>query len=235
MRKRSGEERKKYEHHQIPATLEATQKDFVPEEKDMCDTDIDFADVRRHKTAQLVDWVETFVKTKDDQMDASFETMVARVEEQYLELVVEAKKRDNLQICETLVSVGLLQNPEMSGLQTMQAESEDIVGARRLASAIRSRLGEILLQAKCITSSQLEHALELQRQSGDLLGEILVRLNWIENDALDVALTAQAQRNARRHSASTAAAPIRALDALGPVMVALSPSADSIASLGDTQ
>jgi hypothetical protein len=220
---------------QIPATLGATQEDIVAEENDMCDTEQDFTDVLRRKTAQLVDWAETAVETNGDQNDASFETMADRVEEQDFELVVEAKKRDNLLICETLVSVGLLQNPEMSRLQTVQAESDDIVGALLLASAIRSRLGEILLQAKCITSSQLEHALELQRQSGDLLGEILVRLNWLEHDALDVALAAQAQRNARRYSTSTAVAPLRALDAFRSAMLALSPSPDSFASLGENQ
>jgi len=219
----------------MPATLGATHEDIVAEENDMCDTEKDFTDVLRRKTAQLVDWAETAVETNGDQNDASFETMADRVEEQDLELGVEAKKRDNLMICETLVSVGLLQNPEMSRLQTVQAESDDIVGALLLASAIRSRLGEILLQAKCITSSQLEHALELQRQSGDLLGEILVRLNWLEHDALDVALATQAQRDARRHSTSTADAPLRALDAFRSAMLAPSPSPDSFASLGENQ
>lgn len=178
---------------QIPATFGATQEDIVAKENDMYDTEKIYTDVLRRKTAQLVDWAETAVETKGDKHDVSFETMADRTEEQDLELVVEGKKRDNFLICETLVSVGLLQNRELSRLQTVQAESDDVVGALVLASAIRSRLGEILLQAKCITSSQLEHALEMQRQSGDLLGEILVRLQWLEQGQLDVALVAQAQ------------------------------------------
>jgi hypothetical protein len=178
---------------QIPATFGATQEDIVAKENDMYDTEKIYTDVLRRKTAQVVDWAETAFETKGHQNDVSFETMADRTEQQDLELVVEAKKRDNFLICETLVSVGLLQNREMSRLQTVQAESDDVVGALVLASAIRSRLGEILLQAKCITSSQLEHALEMQRQSGDLLGEILVRLQWLEQGQLDVALVAQAQ------------------------------------------
>ena len=61
-----------------------------------------------------------------------------------------------------------------------------------VAGANRMRLGEILLRAKRITSAQLEHALELQRQHGGRLGEILVGLGWLDNATLDAALAAQA-------------------------------------------
>ena len=68
------------------------------------------------------------------------------------------------------------------------------MGSLLVASAIRSRLGEILLKAKRITSSQLEFALEMQRHQGGLLGEILVSLGWLDQATLAAALAAQAAR-----------------------------------------
>jgi hypothetical protein len=63
-----------------------------------------------------------------------------------------------------------------------------------VAGAIRSRLGEILLHAKRITSSQLEAALTLQRDGGGLLGEILLGQGWLDQETLDAALALQAAR-----------------------------------------
>ena len=70
------------------------------------------------------------------------------------------------------------------------------IGLLMAASAIGSRLGEILLNAKRITSSQLEFALEVQRHQGGLLGEILVNFGWLDRQTLDAALAAQASRKA---------------------------------------
>jgi len=107
---------------------------------------------------------------------------------------IEAKKHDNLVLGETLVSFGLLQRYEMSELQSAQAGSDDVVGSLMVASAIRSRLGDILLQAKRITSSQLELALEMQRQRGGFLGEVLVGMGMLDRETLDAALALQAGR-----------------------------------------
>jgi hypothetical protein len=74
--------------------------------------------------------------------------------------------------------------------------SSDLVGSLMVASAIRTRLGEILLRAKRITSSQLEFALELQRHRDEKLGEILVSLGWLDRQTLDAALAAQGGRAA---------------------------------------
>ena len=108
-----------------------------------------------------------------------------------LSQAIEAKKRDNLVLGETLVSFGLLQRHEMSEVQNAQARSNDVVGSLMVASAIRSRLGDILLQAKRITSAQLEQALELQRQRRGLLGEILVGMGVLDRGTLDAALILQ--------------------------------------------
>ena len=104
---------------------------------------------------------------------------------------VEVKKRDNLALGATLVSLGLIGGHELAQVHSAQAESDDLVGVLFAASAIRSRLGEMLLKAKRITSSQLEFALELQRVQGGLLGEILLGLGWLDRQTLDAALAAQ--------------------------------------------
>jgi len=105
-------------------------------------------------------------------------------------------QRDNLALGEALVSIGLIGQPKRSELQSVPTEGGDLVGLLTAASAIGSRLGEILLNAERITSSQLEFALELQRHQGGLLGEILVSLGWLDRHTLDAALAAQASRKA---------------------------------------
>jgi hypothetical protein len=111
---------------------------------------------------------------------------------------IEAKKRDNLVLGETLVSFGLLQRHEMSEVQSAQARSDDVVGSLMIASAIRTRLGDILLHAKRVTSAQLELALEMQRQRGGLLGEILVGTGALNRGTLDAALALQGGRKPER-------------------------------------
>jgi hypothetical protein len=104
----------------------------------------------------------------------------------------EARRVDNAALGETLVRIGLLKPRELSEVEFSQMAAVDLVGSLHVASAVRIRLGEILLRAKKITSSQLEYALELQRQHGGKLGEILVSLGWLDKETLDAALAAQA-------------------------------------------
>jgi len=108
---------------------------------------------------------------------------------------IEAKKRDNLALGAALVSMGLIGRHELAEVHSAQAQCGDMVGELFAASAIRSRLGEMLLKAKRITSSQLEFALGVQRFQGGLLGEILLGLGWLDRRTLDAALAAQVSRN----------------------------------------
>jgi type IV pilus assembly protein PilB len=48
----------------------------------------------------------------------------------------------------------------------------------------RLRIGEILLQLGFITAEQLEQALQIQRETHNLLGQILIRLGYINSDQL---------------------------------------------------
>jgi hypothetical protein len=147
--------------------------------------------VVRRKTAHFVG---SRVLPQAEADEVSFGSPSFDADEEDLGHAVESKKRDNLVLGEALVSIGLLQRHELSNVQTAQADSTDVVGSLTVASAIRSRLGEILLKAKRISSSQLEYALELQRERGGLLGEILVGLGWLDQHALAVALAEQAVR-----------------------------------------
>ena len=56
---------------------------------------------------------------------------------------------------------------------------------------IPKQLGELLIDCKLLTAAQLEEALALQREKGGLLGQILVSLNYIQEEEIAQALTAQ--------------------------------------------
>jgi hypothetical protein len=129
----------------------------------------------------------------DDEYFIATETDVEQID---LGEAVESKKRDNLALGEAMVSIGLIGRHELAQVQSAQAESDGLVDALLVASAIRSRLGEMLLKSKRITSSQLEFALEIQRYEGGLLGEILLSLGWLDRQTLDATLAAQASGRA---------------------------------------
>ena len=106
---------------------------------------------------------------------------------------IESKKRDNLVLSETLAIIGLIGSGEFSRVRMSQASTSDVAESLSVASAIRSRLGDILLKARRISSAQLEQALDLQRTRGGLLGEILVNLGWLDRGDLQKALGTQAR------------------------------------------
>ncbi len=142
-----------------------------------------------------VNWASTSVNDEAlDPYDVSFESWSEPAQDgKQLLLAVESKKRDNLALGETLVQIGLLEAREMLDVRIAQAADEDLCDSLLVVSAIRSRLGEMLLSAKQITSAQLESALEVQRKHGGLLGEILVTHGSLDRETLDVALAAQAR------------------------------------------
>lgn len=104
---------------------------------------------------------------------------------------VVTRRRDHV-LDETLVCISLLNERELTRIQAAQSHCDNGADSPLSASAVRIRLGDILLREKRVTSSQLEQALALQREYGGLLGEILVKLGWIDQSALDAALFAQA-------------------------------------------
>jgi hypothetical protein len=168
------------------------------EAMEMYDTEIQRKKALRRQQERTVHaWMRAAAYASGTEADEGiFQPREPGLVEMDLGRAVESKKRDNLALGEALVSIGLIGQCKLSELQSAQAESGDLVGSLMVASAIRSQLGEILLNAKRITSSQLEFALELQRHQGGLLGEILVSLGWLDRQTLDAALAAQASRKA---------------------------------------
>ena len=164
----------------------------------MYDTEIPVHDALRDEQERVVNaWMRAAAyATGAEPQDAFFAALEPASDEIGLEEAVESKKRDNLALGEALVSIGLIGQHEFAEVKSAQAEGDDLVGSLMVASAVRSRLGEILLRAKRITSPQLEFALDLQRRQSGLLGEILVSLGWVDRHTLDAALAAQASRNA---------------------------------------
>ena len=56
---------------------------------------------------------------------------------------------------------------------------------------VHKQLGQLLLERKIITKKKLEHALEVQKEKGGLIGQIMVGLGYATEEAIAQALTAQ--------------------------------------------
>jgi len=56
---------------------------------------------------------------------------------------------------------------------------------------VKKQLGELLIERGLITKSQLEKALEVQKQKGGLIGQILVVLGFTKEEEIAQALTVQ--------------------------------------------
>jgi hypothetical protein len=108
-----------------------------------------------------------------------------------LDFAVRSQMRDNLALGETLVSLGLMDPKELESVDRAQRREADVVESLVVTSTLRSRLGDILLRTRQITSNQLERALEIQREQGGLLGEILIERGWIVSQSLERALATQ--------------------------------------------
>ncbi|MDP8231003.1 MAG: hypothetical protein P9L93_07915 [Candidatus Gorgyraea atricola] len=56
---------------------------------------------------------------------------------------------------------------------------------------IKKKLGELLIERGIINKKQLQHALEVQKTKGGLIGQVLVGLKYATEEAIAQALTAQ--------------------------------------------
>jgi hypothetical protein len=159
---------------------------------EMYDTEAQKTELRRQQERLVHAWMRAAAYAEGS---AATEPFLAARERSSCEpdpgRAVTTGKGDNFALGQALISIGLIGRREHSEPQGEQEESDDLARSLMLASSIRSRLGEILLKAKRITSGQLKFALELQRHQGGLLGEILMSLGWLERETLDAALAAQ--------------------------------------------
>lgn len=55
----------------------------------------------------------------------------------------------------------------------------------------RRKLGDLLLENRLVSISQLTHALRVQKETGEMLGEVLTRLGYIQQDSLHSTLRMQ--------------------------------------------
>lgn len=60
--------------------------------------------------------------------------------------------------------------------------------AKRLIS---KQLGELLIERGVITRKQLDHALQVQKEKGGLIGQVIVNLGYTSEEAIAQAITAQ--------------------------------------------
>jgi hypothetical protein len=159
---------------------------------EMYDTEVQRTELRRQQERLVRAWMRAAAYAEGSAAAEPFAVVRDRPSSELdLRRAVDAGKRDNFALGQALISIGLIGRgaPEP---ETAREESDELARSLMHASSIRSRLGEILLKAKRITSGQLEFALELQRHQGGLLGEILISLGWLEREVLEAALAAQA-------------------------------------------
>ena len=160
---------------------------------EMYDTDAQKIDLRTQQERLVHAWMRAAAYAEGSAVPELYAVSGGRASvEPDPEQAVETRKRDNLALGQALLSIGLIGHSELLERQSAEEESDELARTLMIASSVLSRLGEILVKAKRITSEQLQFALELQGHQGGLLGEILVSLGWLEREILDAALAAQA-------------------------------------------
>ncbi len=97
-----------------------------------------------------------------------------RISRSQLEDALEEQRLSGHRLGEVLVRQGLLAAPELRAVLAFQ---QRLGGASR-ATAGTSQLGKMLVACGAITSAQLDHALEQQRQSKRRLGDALVSAGY---------------------------------------------------------
>ena len=103
----------------------------------------------------------------------------------FLNIALAGQKRDNNQLAVTLLELGALTLADFTDLLTTQNSVSDPVETLSVVSEIRSRLCELLFKTTSINTHQLQHAIELQRESGDRLSEVLISLGLLTVNDID--------------------------------------------------
>jgi hypothetical protein len=110
---------------------------------------------------------------------------------QNLEAALARQKETNEQLGDALVGIGALNPLDLKVVLSVQGDLFSLDESVKAAAGIRIMLGEILLQAKHITSKELDAALKEKYKSGDRLGEVLVKRGLLSVDELHALLTFQ--------------------------------------------
>lgn len=93
-----------------------------------------------------------------------------------------------------LISMGALTPPELKAALALQSQLVLARDPAKVATGPRQKLGELLIQAKCITRQQLELALLKQTMMSKKLGSILIDWGMLSEGRLDAALAFQQQQ-----------------------------------------
>jgi len=94
---------------------------------------------------------------------------------QDLKRALEQQTMTNELLGQVLVRMGILEPSDIKVALSVQSHLGNMEDAVKLAAGVRKKLGELLVQAGCVTESQIEQALAEQKKSGEKLGEIFVR------------------------------------------------------------
>ena len=95
--------------------------------------------------------------------------------QQNIAAALEEQKNTNERLGQVLVRMNILDPADIKVALAVQEHLDRVEDAVKLAAGVRRLLGELLVQARRITSEQLEHAIAEQQRSGEKLGEVLVR------------------------------------------------------------
>lgn len=104
----------------------------------------------------------------------------------HLEAALREQARTNERIGEILVRLGFISEMELEAVLAFHLDDE--LETEDAASAIRYKLGEILLKSGKLKRHQLEGALAEQEATNEKLGEVLVRLGLLGQDELSALL-----------------------------------------------
>lgn len=129
-----------------------------------------------------------------------------------IERTLTAQREANARLGALLVQMGSLSEEQLAALLHMQQRLSDPQRALKVATGLRLRLGEMLVQSGRATPQQVDEALAEQARTGARLGRIAVSRGWLKPLELRRALRFQA----RQMDIASAGASMR----LGEILVA---------------
>ncbi|MGH8726734.1 MAG: hypothetical protein ACREV9_00935 [Burkholderiales bacterium] len=100
---------------------------------------------------------------------------------------------------QVLISMGALRSVELKTALALQSQLALARDPAKVATGPRQNLGELLIQAKCITREQLDLALLKQTMTKGKLGSILIDWNLLTEKRLDAALAFQERQESPKH------------------------------------
>lgn len=86
----------------------------------------------------------------------------------------------------------------VTGEKAAWAKTEHAFPSERHLVEFKRKLGDLLLENRLLSLSQLSHAMEVQKQTGERLGDVLTRLGYVEEERLLPVLGEQLRVEARR-------------------------------------